>query len=403
VIILVMILRGRTLPERGAILKVRLPEAPEPRHVAAFGGVLIPLVAAGLIFFPFNLRLGLVNSLSGAVLALSFVVVVGLAGQISLMQVTFAGLAGLVMTGVSGQWGVPFPFDGIIAMLVAGVVGVVVGSPAIRIRGVQLAVLTLGVAFAFENMVFDNPHYLTPTDESQSVRAPSLFGFHFNVNGSFPFGAHGAPNATFGLFELGVVVLAFLFVIRLRRSDFGRQFLAVRGNERAAAATGINVMATKLAAFGICACLAGLSGVLQAYQFTAIQPEPYIALASISALAFAYLGGISSISGAIMAGSLIAGGFTFALLQQWFHLGQFQALVGGVGVIITVVTQPEGIAGFNRVLVRRAIAYLQARSASRPSVDHDITSAAGVAGDDRTRQAATKLVLPAPGSSQPGP
>lgn len=360
VIIVAMIARGRGLPDRATATKIRLPESPEPRNVLAGFGVLLPIVAAGLIFLPFDLRGALINSLVGAVLALSFVVIVGFAGQISLMQMALAGVAALMMTRLSGQWGIPFPLDGVLAVVVASVVGVIVGLPALRIRGVQLAILTLGAAYAIERMVFSNPSYLRATDASGSVHAPSLFGFHFSVNGSFPIGSKGSPNATFGLFLLAVVSFAFLLVIRLRRSDLGRQWLAVRSNERSAASLGINVAAAKLSAFAVAACLAGAAGVLTSYQFQGVTPSPYVALASVSILATAYLGGIGSVSGAVVAGTLAIGGLSFRILDRIVHLGKFELLISGVGLVFTAIMNPEGIAG----VFRATFAQLRTRRGS---------------------------------------
>jgi branched-chain amino acid transport system permease protein len=318
--------------------------------------VIVPLVALGLVFLPFDLRGALINSLIGSVIALSLVVIVGFAGQISLMQMTLAGLAGLFMTRLSGTWGVPFPLDGAIAIAVAGLVGIVVGLPALRIRGVQLAVLTLGAAYAVERMVFANPSILRAVDVSGSVKPPSLFGFHFSVNGSFPIGSRGAPNATFGLFLLVAVAFAFVVVIALRRSDLGRQWLAVRANERAAAGLGINVAAAKLTAFAIASCLAGAAGVLTAYQFQGVGAAPYVALASVAVLATAYLGGIGTVSGAVVAGTLAIGGLSFRLLDRILHLGKYELLISGIGLLVTAVMNPEGIAGVIRVTTERITA-----------------------------------------------
>src|SRR5262249_21861184 len=98
VIIVAMVVRGQPLPTRATVTTMRLPESPEPKYTAWGFGILIPAVAAGLIFLPFDLRGALINSLIGAVLSLSFVVIVGMAGQISLMQMALAGVAAFLMT-----------------------------------------------------------------------------------------------------------------------------------------------------------------------------------------------------------------------------------------------------------------------------------------------------------------
>jgi branched-chain amino acid transport system permease protein len=358
VIIIAMMIRGQHLPTRATLGKIRLPASPEPRNVAPALAVLSLLVLAGLIFLPYDLRGALDNSLTGAIVALSFVVVVGLAGQISLFQLGFAGISALMMTRFAGDMGLPFPVPLILSVMVAIAAGVVAGLPALRVRGVQLAVLTLATGYVFENMVLDNPSLLRPTDESGSVPPPQLFGFNFGINSSFPFGNSGRPSAYFGIFLLLVTIGCFGFVLRLRRSDLGRQFLAVRSNERAAAGLGINISAIKLLAFAMAAALAGLAGTLQAYQFSGVTSTPYLAIASVSALAIAYLGGVSTLSGAVWAGALTTGGFGFGLLERVVpNLGQYEALIAGVGLVLTAVLNPDGIAG----AMRQTVAGVKAR------------------------------------------
>lgn len=348
IIILAMIIRGQNLPSRATLAKVRLPASPEPKRVMPVTAVLAVVAIVGLIFLPYSLRGAIDNTLIGAIVGLSYVVVVGFAGQVSLVQVGFAGLTAILMTRLAGDIGIPFPISGIIAVACAFIAGLIVGLPALRVRGVQLAVLTLGAGYVFENMALDSQSVVRPTDASNSVPVPEIFGFHFGINGSFPFGATGSPSASFGIFLLIITLLCFAAVIKLRRSDLGRAFLAVRSNERAAAALGVNVAAVKLIAFAIAAALAGVAGVLDAYQFQGVTASPYVAIASVSALAIAYLGGISTPAGAVWAGVLATGGLGFEIVQLVAHLGQYELLVSGVGLVLTAVMNPEGIAGVMR-------------------------------------------------------
>jgi ABC-type branched-subunit amino acid transport system permease subunit len=348
VIIAAIIIRGNKLPTRATAAKILLPASPEPGRVLPTAAVLTVLTLLGLIFLPYDLRGALDNSLIGAIIGLSFVVVVGFAGQISLFQMGIAGVAALLMTRLAGDLGIPFPFPIILSALAAMAGGVIAGLPALRVRGVQLAVLTLAAGYVFENMVLDSTSFLRPTDGNGSVPPPELLGFHFGVNGSFPFGSHGSPNASFGIFLLFLTVGCFALVTHLRRSDLGRQFLAVRSNERAAAGLGISVAIIKLLAFALAALLAGLAGGLQAYEFQGVIASPYIAIASVSALAIAYLGGISTVSGAAWAGVLTTGGFGFRILERLTHLGQYEPLIAGAGLVLTAVLNPNGVAGAMR-------------------------------------------------------
>jgi len=147
-----------------------------------------------------------------------------------------------------------------------------------------------------------------------------------------------------------VLVLLTLVVMNLRRGTLGRRMLAVRANERAAAAAGINVASTKLIAFAISAFIAGIGGTLIGYRFGSISDASYGIFASLTVLAFAYIGGITSIGGALLAGLVTGGGFFFYGLQQLQGQsgtgeGNIQLFIGGVALIITAALNPEGIAG----------------------------------------------------------
>jgi branched-chain amino acid transport system permease protein len=351
VIIVTMVVRGKPLPDRGLSAAIRLPASPEPRRIVIPGAIFVVLTFLGLVYLPYTLRGAIMNSLIGVILALSLVVVVGFAGQISLMQMAIAGLAALAMTRVAGQWNWPFPLGPIVAILVAGIFGVLVGLPAVRVRGVNLAIVTLGAAYAFEQMVLDNGSVLR-TQDATDVVSPHVFGFNLGVDGSFPFGQTGPPSAWFGLLTLVVALAVMLIVVALRKGPLGRQWLAIRTDERAAASLGVNVAASKLLAFAIGAAFAGAAGVLTAYQFQGVTSDQFVAMMSVSILAVAYLGGISTISGAVIAGTLVVGGVGFALIDEVVNLGQYEPLIAGLGLVITAILNPEGISGVMRATAK---------------------------------------------------
>ena len=122
--------------------------------------------------------------------------------------------------------------------------------------------------------------------------------------------------------------------------------LAVRSNERAAAAAGINVRNTKLAGFGIAAFVAGMAGGLYAYNFGSVSYSRFGALAALALIAFTYFGGITMVSGAIIAGIGATEGLLPHGFDEWFGLsGNWALLVGGFALIVTLLVHPEGIAG----------------------------------------------------------
>jgi len=137
-------------------------------------------------------------------------------------------------------------------------------------------------------------------------------------------------------------------VVNIRRSGTGLRFLAIRANERAAAACGINGAAVKLQAFAFSSFLAGLGGAMMAYMRGQISGESFSVFASLALLAFAYLGGIGSVSGALVAGVIAPGGLAVALIAKGFSggsIGTYANLVGGVGLILTAILNTDGIAG----------------------------------------------------------
>ena len=122
--------------------------------------------------------------------------------------------------------------------------------------------------------------------------------------------------------------------------------LAVRSNERAAAATGINVRNTKLAGFGIAAFIAGMAGALYAYNFGSVSYSRFGALAALGLIAFAYFGGITMVSGAVLAGVGATEGLFPHAFDRWLGLsGNWALLIGGFALIVTLLVNPEGIAG----------------------------------------------------------
>jgi ABC-type branched-subunit amino acid transport system permease subunit len=343
IIIIVMVVRGSRIPTRDSSVTEALPAAPEPKRGWQALVIVGGLALLGVVFFPYDYRTALINSAICVVLALSLVVIVGLVGQISLMQTAIAGLAAVAMTRLAGDWGVPFPFAPLLAAATAMVLSLLAAMPALRLRGTYLALVTLGGALAFNAMVLENRSIL-PVDEA-NVPAPSIFGFRFGVNDTFSIGQKGAPNPAFGIFAVLMAILACYLYCNVRKSAVGRHFLAVRSNERAAAAAGIGVSNTKILAFAISGFLAGLAGALASYQFESVSAPTFGALTSLTVLAFVYLAGVGSMAGAITAGIITIGGLSYRITDDLFHVPKYQLLVGGVGLTIAAVRHPEGISG----------------------------------------------------------
>lgn len=345
-IVIALVVLGKRLPTRGSLEFARLPRAPLPD--LSVWKILVPFaVVVGLFFvLPGGWRIALLTSVIAAVLALSLVVLTGFVGQISLAQMAFAGVAGFALARIAEQWNVPFPIAPFLAALVATVFGVAVGLPALRVRGINLAIVTLAGGVAIQEFVFKNPDYTgSITGGGVRIPSPELFGIDLGLTAK-----NDLFRPAFGILAATVLVLLVLVVTNLRRGTLGRRMLAVRANERAAAAAGIDVATTKLVAFAISAFIAGIGGTLIAYRFGSISDASYGIFASLTVLAFAYIGGISSIRGAILAGLVTSGGFLFFGLQQLLgqsseSQGNLELFIGGAALIVTAIAMPEGLAG----------------------------------------------------------
>src|SRR5436190_13153164 len=159
VIVLALFLRGASLPGRGEIVERRLPVVPRPERLLRPSALAAVIGAVCLIVFPYDFRQSLINSLLGVVICLSLVVIIGFVGQISVVQLALAGVAGFTMshltTDVGGVWA-EFPISLLIGASVATIVGLLVAVSALRVRGVSLAVVTLAAAVALEQFGFLN-------------------------------------------------------------------------------------------------------------------------------------------------------------------------------------------------------------------------------------------------------
>jgi branched-chain amino acid transport system permease protein len=154
------------------------------------------------------------------------------------------------------------------------------------------------------------------------------------------------PSPTFGFLVLAATILLGLLVANTRRSSLGQRMLAVRSNERAAAAAGINVRNVKLAGFAMAAFVAGMAGALYAYNFGSVSYSRFGAVAALGLIAFGYFGGITMVSGAVIAGVGATEGLFPHTFDRFLGLsGNWALLVGGFALIITLIVNPEGIAG----------------------------------------------------------
>ena len=177
-----------------------------------------------------SLRAAFISSLVSICLALSLVVLTGYVGQVSLAQMSFAGLSAFELSHLGRRARASRSRSSLLlAALIAVPLGLLIGLPALRLRGVNLAVVTLAAAFAIDALVFNDEGFSGGL-RGRDVPSPTLFGLDLGIAKGDAY-----PRVIFGVFVLVVVCLVGLLVARLRNAPAGRMFIAVRSNERAAA------------------------------------------------------------------------------------------------------------------------------------------------------------------------
>lgn len=355
--------RGDPLPTRSALVERSLPPSPTPQRVTLWTTVLAGAALVGFYTFEADLRQALIVSLVYTFITLSTVVITGYVGQISLAQMAFAGVAGFTAIEVADN-GMPFPLAVLFSVAVATVVGLVVGVPALRVRGMSLAVATMASAVAIEQLVLGSSA-LSGGIGGRSAPRPFLFGIDVGIS------APGADNfrPAFGITVLIVLVAACAAVANLRRNRTGLRWLAVRANERAAAAAGIDVARAKLGAFGLSSALAGLFGAFTAYATSTLSTTSFLVIGGLVAVAMTYLAGISSISGAILAGLLAQAGLLTTLSSSGgSEPSEYVYVISGLALVVVAIVAPEGITG----LVRRSVERVMSRD-SVPAVGAEVS------------------------------
>ncbi len=338
VIIVVMALRSRTVFARGGDAAERNPSVGRPHSplrtaaICFVAGVLLMVVLNSVLRFAF------ISSLTVTCIALSVVVLTGYVGQVSLAQMSLAGIGGFMLGHISTSWHIGFPWSLILAGLCAVPIGLVIGLPALRLRGVNLAVVTLGFAAAMDAVLFTNLSFTGGT-AGLPIPAPRIPGLNLAITQGKSY-----PTLIFGVLVLIIVILLGLLVARLRRGPAGRMLLAIRSNERAAGSVGINVAQGKLMAFGLAAFIAGIGGALTGYMQGELTADSFAAFTSISLLAIVFVAGVGRIAGAVVAGIMFsAAGLFVTFLNIHLNVGKYQAIVAGIALVLTAVQNPDGI------------------------------------------------------------
>lgn len=259
-----------------------------------------------------------------AIIGLSITVLTGWAGQLSLGQFAFVGLGAFTSFALVDR-GMPFGYS----IVYAGVIGVMaalaVGGPALRIRGLSLAVTTLAFAVAARGYIL--PHGVL-TGGNQDVFLPRAELLFFDLS----------SQRTYYWFCLAVLAFCVFVVARLRTSGVGRAIIAVRENDRAAAALTVSPAATKLTAFAISGGLAAVAGALLAGAHVQFGPDLFGPEQSLIVVAMVIIGGLGSVAGAVLGAVYVLG--LPALLGD---SQEVRLLTSGAGLLILLMYLPGGL------------------------------------------------------------
>jgi sulfate-transporting ATPase len=331
VIVVMVVISGRALPIRG-FLSERLPRLGTGRLRLAL------IVPAAVVTFVLITQIrsatwadAVITTFGVAVILLSIVVVTGYAGQISLAQYAFAGVGALIAGRLVATASVPFEAALVIGVAGAVPIGLLFALPAVRTRGVKLAIITLGLGAAIDQMVFQNPPY-----------TGGLLGTPVGVRHLFGLNIDGVEHPDrYAAFVFVLFVLAAVAVTNLRRGRAGRRLIAVRTNERAAAALGISPWSVKLYAFGLSAAIAALGGILLSFSSDIIVYSGFFSFRSITAMSQALIGGIGFVMGPLIGAMFVPGSLgakVLAFPSEWLPF-----IAGGVLIVILLI-HPDGVA-----------------------------------------------------------
>jgi branched-chain amino acid transport system permease protein len=259
-------------------------------------------------------------------------IVVGYAGLLDLGYVAFYAFGAYTMgiltsTGALGRSDLSFWTAVPVAMLVGVIFGVLLGFPVLRMRGDYLAIVTLGFGEIIRILALSN--WLAPIGGGAQgilhIPEPVIFGFTMN-----------SPQSMYYLVVLGAVIAAFV-TVRLRTSRLGRQWMAMREDEDVAEAMGINLIQTKLLAFGMGAAFSAMSGAIFAARLGNIFPHSFNLLISINALALIIVGGLGSIPGVVVGALILVG-----LPEMLREFAEYRLLMYGILLIVMMLVKPEG-------------------------------------------------------------
>ena len=335
--------------------------------IAVIAFLALAWIPVGLdIGFQFDAALALVWGFS----ILSLVLLTGYVGQVSLCQATFAGVgaygAGMMVSTFHASYLVAV----LVGVVAAFALGLLVGLPALRLRGITLAIVTLGIALVFDRYVFQDHIFDWFTGGSGGWRVDGAELLGIRVDSS---------SHLLGAYEilLALFCMVALLMVNLHQSGAGRRFRAIRDSELAAATMGVDLTRYKLLAFGLSAAIAGLGGAFYPLVAGSVSPQPFWVFTSLQLAAIAVLMGVRYVPAAALGGAFMAfvpdvltryghgtflNKYSYDISYDWFQLAV------GVLLVVQLILLPDGVWGDLRGRAARTWSAVRSRTSRRVSV-----------------------------------
>ena len=333
-------------------------------HVFWYGLLVAALLSAPLLL-PEYLLAQLTFVLIYGIVGLGLMLLAGFTGLFSIGHAAFFGVGAYAQAVLTGM-GWPFPFALAAGTVLSAGVGVIVGLPALRVKGIYLGIATLSFGFIVAE-VFARWESVTGGNAGKTVGAVKMFGWTADSGASFYFVC------------LAIAVLATLACVNLLRAPTGRAFVAIRDSEISAQSMGIHLARYKTLSFAISAALAGVGGALYAHQIRFLSPDQFDIVQSIDLLLMVVIGGLGSIHGAFLGAIFLIGlpqaisAFKDLLPEAIGQAPGLKAVIYGTVLVAFVLFEPLGLYGrwvkvrtylqlfpfYRRGLFKRQKAYLK--------------------------------------------
>ena len=305
--------------------------------------VIIPLISSHYVLYVVN-HIGI-----AAIAAIGLNILIGFTGQISLGHGAFFGVGAYSAAILATAVGFPFWLSVLSAGLITALVGMIFGIPSVRLKHLYLTIATLAGQFIIQYLLVT---WVSLTKGAEGIFLPraTLFGLNLKTDRAF-----------FYVIFICFVVMTWM-AVNLIRTRYGRAFIAIRDNDRAAEGMGIPIFKYKLLSFAISSFYAGFAGGLAAYYIGSITPEPYTLFLSVEYIAMIIIGGLGSIPGAVFGAIFItvlnevlsgATGFFMnigSLSKIALQIAPLREFIFGLAIVLFIIFEPKGLAEVWRII-----------------------------------------------------